>query len=792
MASRSLGTLTLDLVAKTGGYVSGLSKSERETEKWKRKVKNQVDDVSKSFKVLSVAAIAGVGLLTRKIIQESSAQESAIAQLRQGLESTGGVVGRSLDELSREASRLQSISIFGDDQILEAQSQLVTFTNIVGDQFDRTTQAALDLSTRMGQDLRSSVLQLGKALNDPIANLGALGRAGIQFSDSQKETIKNLAETNRIAEAQDIILKELERQFGGSARAARDTLAGSLKALNNAFSDLFEQEKGAYDLSARINDLTDILQDPATIAAAQALAGAIISGFSKAIEIISDTIGVVRFLSEELAANLFGPAIDDIVRLDDHVANLKSTVATLEPLALARPGDRAIADQLKDAQQELEKYSRLLEAAKETAATTPSIAEVPTAPTVPGRGPTVPPGEPPSAAATRFIEQLKTQVALLGKSSIETELYKLQLEGASEEQLNLARSLLGTVDAFEKQEEAQKKAREEIAKINDEALSIQASLRTEEEAIEESYNRRREIILKNTEVTGQAQTELLRRLEEDRKASLENTSANREQRSQLEALERGVEAIADAMRTEEQVIEDSYQRRRDTILAYVAETGVAQTELITKLEEDRQAQLEELEAKRRLITLQNQELLFSGIADLAREFAGEESAIFKAAFAIEKAAAIARAIVAIQTGIAEAAAQPFPANLAAIATVTSATASIVSTIQGTSLGQAHDGLMSVPKTGTYLLERGERVTTEKTSAKLDQTLDEVQKGGGGTVVQIVDQRSGGEAPEVQTSMTPDGQEMIRVMIRDAVSSSISSGQMDRVMAANYGLRRRGS
>lgn len=50
-------------------------------------------------------------------------------------------------------------------------------------------------------------------------------------------------------------------------------------------------------------------------------------------------------------------------------------------------------------------------------------------------------------------------------------------------------------------------------------------------------------------------------------------------------------------------------------------------------------------------------------------------------------------------------------------------------------GMAHDGVDSVPQTGTWLLQKGERVTTAKTSAKLDATLDRVSSsssGGGGT------------------------------------------------------------
>jgi ParB-like chromosome segregation protein Spo0J len=123
------------------------------------------------------------------------------------------------------------------------------------------------------------------------------------------------------------------------------------------------------------------------------------------------------------------------------------------------------------------------------------------------------------------------------------------------------------------------------------------------------------------------------------------------------------------------------------------------------------------------------------LSDAARQLVGEQSGLYKALFAIEKGAAIARSIVAIQTALANASASgPFPANLAAIASVASATAGIISTIASTRIqGQAHDGLMSVPKTGTYLLEKGERVTTADTSAKLDGMIDDARRGGMGGV-----------------------------------------------------------
>jgi hypothetical protein len=168
-------------------------------------------------------------------------QAKAIAQVKQGLLSTGGVAERTLDQLLKQASELQKKTLFGDEEILQgATSQLLTFTNISGEQFDKTQQAVLDLSTRLDQDLKSSAIQLGKALNDPVANLSALSRSGIQFSVQQKEVIKSLAETNRLAEAQDIILEELAKQYGGSAEAAAKAGLGPWKQLQNQFGDFSE------------------------------------------------------------------------------------------------------------------------------------------------------------------------------------------------------------------------------------------------------------------------------------------------------------------------------------------------------------------------------------------------------------------------------------------------------------------------------------------------------------------------------------------------------------------------
>ncbi|VED90341.1 prophage tail length tape measure [Klebsiella pneumoniae] len=150
------------------------------------------------------------------------------------------------------------------------------------------------------------------------------------------------------------------------------------------------------------------------------------------------------------------------------------------------------------------------------------------------------------------------------------------------------------------------------------------------------------------------------------------------------------------------------------------------------LEQNRQARSDlneewdarELELKRkhqdemnRLDEARNQLMLSSvvdglgSMVEMTRTAFGEQSDIYKAAFAVQKAAAIAQSIIAIQQGIAMAAANPFPYNLGAMASVAASTAGIVSNIAA--VGMAHDGIDAVPETGTWLLQKGERVPLQR-------------------------------------------------------------------------------
>lgn len=190
--------------------------------------------------LLFTFATAGIIGAARAVTKNFIEQERSVTKLEAVLRSTGGVAGLTSKQLQNLAAQLQKVTSFGDETIITAQSLLLTFTQIGRDVFPQAIEAILNVSTAMSTDLQSSVLQLGKALNDPILGIAALTRVGIQLSVTQKEQIKLFVLQGNTAGAQKIIIGELETQFGGLARAMRNTTEGEIKQMTMAFGDMTE------------------------------------------------------------------------------------------------------------------------------------------------------------------------------------------------------------------------------------------------------------------------------------------------------------------------------------------------------------------------------------------------------------------------------------------------------------------------------------------------------------------------------------------------------------------------
>lgn len=222
MAGGLIGALRVTLGIDASQFENGAKGATRRAKQMQRDFESVGKGITKAGQVLSVGLTLPFVALMRSAIPAAKESREAMGQVNAALEHMGPAAHRTSEQLQLAAKELMHISTFDDDDILRSvTANLLTFGNIAGAQFDRAQKAAVDLATRMHMDLQPATLMLGKALNDPAKGLAALRRVGIQFTTEQQKMIAGMVKHKDIAGAQNVMLKELERQFGGSAEAMR-------------------------------------------------------------------------------------------------------------------------------------------------------------------------------------------------------------------------------------------------------------------------------------------------------------------------------------------------------------------------------------------------------------------------------------------------------------------------------------------------------------------------------------------------------------------------------------------
>lgn len=204
-------------------------------------------------KVAGAAALGGVAVLGAGLISafrggldELSGNQAALAQFEAGIKSTGGVANVTAAEMQTLADSIEAKTGTDGAAVVSGGALLATFTKVRdelgkgNDVFTRATEAGVDLAARGFGSVESNAVLLGKALNDPIKGLAALGKQGVTFTEGQKETIKSLVKTGDTLGAQKIILAEVEAQVGGSAEAYGKTLPGQTARAQHALDGVKE------------------------------------------------------------------------------------------------------------------------------------------------------------------------------------------------------------------------------------------------------------------------------------------------------------------------------------------------------------------------------------------------------------------------------------------------------------------------------------------------------------------------------------------------------------------------
>lgn len=194
-----------------------------------KKLAAATDGASKRMSLFKVAAgaVAGSGLIKflGQSIAEARESQKVNAQTAAVLKSTGNAAKITAGQIGDLATKISLKTGIDDEQIQSSENMLLTFTNVrneVGkgnDVFSQATQVVTDMSVALGQDSKNSAIQLGKALNDPIKGITALQRVGVTFTEQQRKQIETMVKSGHTLDAQKVILKELTKEFGGSAAA---------------------------------------------------------------------------------------------------------------------------------------------------------------------------------------------------------------------------------------------------------------------------------------------------------------------------------------------------------------------------------------------------------------------------------------------------------------------------------------------------------------------------------------------------------------------------------------------
>jgi hypothetical protein len=273
-----------------------------------------------------VAGIAAIAVNVKAGVEALNELENVTVATNTVLKSTDGVAGQTAQGIREMSEGFEDLNATMDDKVIQSgANMLLTFTNVREKAFEPALEAALNMNEAMGggpDGLQTTIIQVGKALNDPIKGVGALRRVGVQLSEQQEDQIKTLVEQNDLYGAQQIILDELATQFGGRFAAAGDTAEGKMAALSDRVEDVQKALAGplipAID---RVRDrLIEFLGTDRVLVGAEKLGEAIAGLFTD--ENIDRGVGMVEGLIDKLTTGDFSGITSGIGNIASEVSGL--------------------------------------------------------------------------------------------------------------------------------------------------------------------------------------------------------------------------------------------------------------------------------------------------------------------------------------------------------------------------------------------------------------------------------------------------------------------------------------
>lgn len=620
---------------------------------------------------------------------------------------------------------------------------------------ERALMSYGNTASAMGKDLNQMIEAVADAATGEFERLKEFGIKAKQEGDKVTFTFQGVKTTigNNAAEIEQYLTSLGENQFAGAMERRMDTLDGAIANLGDTWDALFRNvsQSGVGDaIEAAVRLATDALQELNDMLASGELEAYLKSitvqfetwgtDIERTVEIVTKFLkdnfgewedegkGAVDFLigafknlpsnvrafiqimTVEVAAGLdrvmaYAGAFKDGVAAifnDDTVAGVGQRLenrlkaiqsARLDSLdAALRERDASVKasdDQVAAASRLRAEYDAANEAKKKANAGVDRLAGFKVGGSTSGKA-----SDSVDKAALKAAEQKRKQQEREFESlkeSLRTEEEAIAASYEKRRAIIEANTKAGSEQRTDLMKRLDADRAEQLKKLEEERGAelegLRSSLRTQEEVIQESYDKRMEIIRKNTEEGSQLRADLEARTAEDRTKAL----ADIEKQRQAER-----DSLYNSLMTEEESLRQSYERKKQLILESEAVTETERQDLLRRLQQQFTDEQAAMETQRIQTQLQGAATLFDGLAGLAKGYAGEQSKAYRVLFAVSKAFSVAQAAMSISTGLAKAQELGFPANLAEMARVAATGASIVSQINGSQFSGAYDQGGQIP------------------------------------------------------------------------------------------------
>lgn len=753
MAGKSLGTLTIDLVAKVGGFVSGMDKAERASAKWSKQVQDDVAKSSAALAGIGAAAIAAglaVGASGFQLLKSTSRQIAETDRWAKSLQlSTQELLAWQFAAEKAGVSGDQMADIFKDigdkigDAVLNKSGEAVDALNALGLSAEKLSKVSPDKQLlAIGESLgeistnaeKTTILEsLGNDLSKLLPLFDNNNQKLKQFIDLAKDygvapdpsSIDDLVKVNQLFEDMEAQVAGLKIEIAaGLAKVDLTPLQGSLDKLHEVLTDPLV-----------LQGISDLVSEVAQ------LAGWLVKAAAGAGQLAASTGNRFAALSGKIDLTNIDQVNERIEYLQKILEGKKGFYSQSESMFGWITGvddsAKALNDELQSLIETRDKFSKASKSVLPLQVATVGTDNPFSLPPGGTNGKPVktPTSKTESAFNSRLLD-LQKQAALIettGKKTAEvTELEKInfditsgnlkKLSEAQKEQLRTAAKVLDS-----KKEEL--RLNQENAKVAEYVSGLEKQNKLVRQGFDNqivgrySGSRERSRMQDNNDIQqdfSSRQDDLLNQLQSgDIDQSLYDKKKEALQNSLDERLK----------------IQEEYYKKQDELQNDGAAGFISGLATQIEASMDLYTNMQQVGAQA-FSTLTDMIINWAetgklNVKDFAATFLQSVGSTLLSYAAAQVAMAGLQAFTAM-IGV------PFvgPEIAGPAAIAATAAAGVLAIGVGTALqGQAHDGIDSVPETGTWLLQKGERVTTAKTSAKLDATLDRVanQSTGGGAL-----------------------------------------------------------